>query len=53
MIAGFFIAIHRPVLIFFLVILTPIQIIRARKESKVLEEKYGDEYRQYERNTWF
>jgi protein-S-isoprenylcysteine O-methyltransferase Ste14 len=53
MIAGFFIAIHRPVLIFFLVILTPIQIIRARKESKVLEEKFGDEYRQYQQSTWF
>jgi protein-S-isoprenylcysteine O-methyltransferase Ste14 len=53
MIAGFFIAIHRPVLIFFLVIATPIQIIRARKESKVLEEKFGDEYRQYQQSTWF
>jgi protein-S-isoprenylcysteine O-methyltransferase Ste14 len=31
----------------------PIQVLRARKESKVLEEKFGDEYRQYKRSTWF
>ena len=53
MIAGFFIAIHRPILLLVLAIATPVQIIRARKESKVLEEKFGDEYRQYKQRTWF
>lgn len=53
MIAGFFIAIHRPALVLVLAVLTPIQIMRARKESGVLEEKFGDEYRQYKQRTWF
>ncbi|MGH9517000.1 MAG: methyltransferase family protein [Terriglobales bacterium] len=53
MIAGFFIAIHRPLLLLVLAIVTPLQIVRARKESKVLEEKFGDEYRQYKQRTWF
>ena len=53
MIAGFFVAIHRPLLLVVLAIVTPIQVVRARKESKVLEEKFGDEYRQYKQRTWF
>jgi protein-S-isoprenylcysteine O-methyltransferase Ste14 len=35
------------------VIVIPVQIIRARQESKVLEEKFGDEYRHYKQSTWF
>jgi protein-S-isoprenylcysteine O-methyltransferase Ste14 len=53
MIAGFFIAIHKPLLLLVLAIATPIQIIRARKEAKVLEQTFGDAYRQYKQNTWF
>ncbi len=53
MIAGFFIAIHKPLFLLVLAIATPIQIGRARKESEVLEEKFGDEYRQYQQSTWF
>jgi protein-S-isoprenylcysteine O-methyltransferase Ste14 len=53
MIAGFFIAIHKPILLLVLAIVAPVQIVRARKESKVLEEKFGDEYRQYKERTWF
>jgi len=53
MIAGFFVAIHRPLLLVVLAIVTPIQIVRAHKESKVLEEKFGDEYRRYKQRTWF
>lgn len=53
MIAGFFIAIHRPWLLLLLAIVIPMQIVRARKEAKVLEEKFGDEYRQYKQRTWF
>jgi protein-S-isoprenylcysteine O-methyltransferase Ste14 len=29
------------------------QLFRARAEAKVLEEKFGDEYREYRRKTWF
>jgi protein-S-isoprenylcysteine O-methyltransferase Ste14 len=30
-----------------------IQILRARKESAVLEQAFGDEYRRYKATTWF
>ncbi|HEY4837194.1 MAG TPA: isoprenylcysteine carboxylmethyltransferase family protein [Candidatus Acidoferrales bacterium] len=30
-----------------------IQFLRARKESAVLEQAFGDEYRRYKANTWF
>lgn len=36
-----------------LLIIIPMQIIRARKEAGVLEAKFGDEYRAYRRSTWF
>jgi protein-S-isoprenylcysteine O-methyltransferase Ste14 len=53
MIAGFFIAIQKPLLLLVLAIVTPMQIVRARKESQVLEEKFGEEYREYKQRTWF
>jgi hypothetical protein len=30
-----------------------IQTIRARREARVLEEAFGDSYREYRRKTWF
>lgn len=27
--------------------------VRARRESRVLEERFGDAYRQYRARTWF
>lgn len=30
-----------------------LQILRARKESAVLEQAFGDEYRRYKARTWF
>jgi len=39
-------------LLVFLVVI-PMQIWRARSEARVLEEKFGDEYREYRRRTWF
>jgi protein-S-isoprenylcysteine O-methyltransferase Ste14 len=29
------------------------QVIRARREAHVLEEAFGDAYREYRRKTWF
>lgn len=29
------------------------QTVRARKEAQVLEAKFGDEYREYRKRTWF
>jgi protein-S-isoprenylcysteine O-methyltransferase Ste14 len=40
-------------LLLFLAVLIPLQIIRSRKESQVLEEKFGDAYREYKKKTWF
>jgi protein-S-isoprenylcysteine O-methyltransferase Ste14 len=34
-------------------VLVPLQLIRIRNERCVLEEKFGDEYREYRRRTWF
>jgi len=35
-----------------LVIIVPMQIIRARREAQVLEAKFGEAYRQYRDRTW-
>ncbi len=52
-IAGVILFWRRPVFLFVLVLIIPIQLIRARKEARVLEEKFGEEYRAYRRQTWF
>lgn len=50
---GFLLALQRPVLFLLLAVLIPVQTIRAGQESKILEEKFGDKYREYKRSTWF
>jgi protein-S-isoprenylcysteine O-methyltransferase Ste14 len=35
-----------------LLIVIPIQIIRARREARILEAAFGDAYREYRRHTW-
>ena len=40
-------------LLLFLIILVPMQFLRARKEQAVLAEKFGEEYQAYKRQTWF
>jgi protein-S-isoprenylcysteine O-methyltransferase Ste14 len=39
-------------LLAFLIVI-PLQIWRARKESAVLEASFGEEYRRYRAGTWF
>lgn len=53
LILGFLLVLQKPGLFLVSAILIPMQIIRARQEAKVLEEKFGDAYRQYRQNTWF
>lgn len=53
MILGFLLVLQIPQAFLILLILIPMQVIRARRESKVLEAKFGDQYRQYKRSTWF
>jgi protein-S-isoprenylcysteine O-methyltransferase Ste14 len=50
---GFVLAVQIPFLALILVILVPVQIIRARQEARVLEAKFGDAYREYREKTWF
>lgn len=52
-VAGIFLFINQPLYLLLFVVLIPLQIYRAREEGKVLEAKFGDEYRQYKSRTWF
>ena len=52
-IAGVILAVGRPVFLLILLVIIPMQIIRARKEARVLETKFGDAYRAYRSRTWF
>jgi len=52
-IAGLFLYIDRPLGLSFLVVVVPLQIYRAREEAKILEAKFGEEYRRYRARTWF
>ena len=53
LILGFIIWTGRPILLLFIAILVPVQIYRSRKESEVLEAKFGAKYVEYKRKTWF
>ena len=50
---GVVIAMGRPLLLLVLLILIPVQVVRARKEERVLTEAFGEEYLQYKARTWF
>jgi protein-S-isoprenylcysteine O-methyltransferase Ste14 len=51
--AGLIVMIRGSFLVLVLIIVVPMQIIRARREARVLEAKFGDAYRQYRDHTWF
>jgi protein-S-isoprenylcysteine O-methyltransferase Ste14 len=50
---GLFLFLERPWLLVLLVPVLVLQIIRARAEARVLEARFGDEYRRYKAATWF
>ena len=52
-IAGLILVLGRPVWLLAFLIVIPLQIWRARKESAVLEASFGEEYRRYRAGTWF
>ena len=52
-IAGVILVIGKPVWLLIFVIIIPMQILRSRKESAVLEAAFGEEYRKYRAGTWF
>ncbi|MBZ5679951.1 MAG: isoprenylcysteine carboxylmethyltransferase family protein [Acidobacteriia bacterium] len=53
MILGFILVMRKPVLWIILVVVIVGQMIRARREARVLEAAFGDAYREYRRKTWF
>jgi len=53
MILGAVIAYQRPIFLLIPAGLVILQITRARIESRVLEEAFGDAYREYRKHTWF
>ena len=52
-IAGLLLYLNWLGLFWIFLIVIPLQIVRARKEGRVLEERFGEEYRQYKARTWF
>ena len=36
-----------------LAVIVVVQVVRARREARVLEEKFGEAYRSYRQRTWF
>jgi len=53
LIAGLILVLGRPVWLLIFAAIIPLQLWRARKESYVLETKFGEEYRKYRAATWF
>ena len=52
-VAGSILVFGRPVWLLVFVLLIPLQLRRAKKESAVLEAAFGDDYRKYRARTWF
>jgi protein-S-isoprenylcysteine O-methyltransferase Ste14 len=53
MAAGLLLYVDRPWFLLLFVPLAVMQVVRARREAKVLEERFGDAYREYRAGTWF
>ncbi len=52
-VAGVLISLQNRYALLLLLALIPVQIVRARQESRVLEARFGEEYRRYKAGTWF
>jgi protein-S-isoprenylcysteine O-methyltransferase Ste14 len=52
-ILGLIIWMGRPWLLLILAVLIPLQVVRSRKEERVLTEKFGAAYLDYKQKTWF
>jgi protein-S-isoprenylcysteine O-methyltransferase Ste14 len=51
--AGIILFMGMPWLFLVLAVIVAMQMVRARTEGRVLEEKFGEEYREYKKRTWF
>ncbi|MGB0035414.1 MAG: methyltransferase [Candidatus Acidiferrales bacterium] len=52
-IIGVLLAVGKPTWLLILLIVIPLQITRARREARILEQFFGDSYRKYRDGTWF
>ena len=52
-IAGAALTFEKPLWLLVFVVILPLQLIRSRREARVLEDKFGEQYREYARHTWF
>jgi protein-S-isoprenylcysteine O-methyltransferase Ste14 len=52
-IAGFMLWVNMPWLLLIFVVLIPMQVWRSQVEERVLTEKFGAEYLEYKKKTWF
>jgi protein-S-isoprenylcysteine O-methyltransferase Ste14 len=50
---GFWTMFRIPAMGLLFLVLIPMQVWRAKQEARVLEEKFGEEYRRYRARTWF
>ncbi len=53
LVTGLGLVLQRPQIWILLGVLIIVQVMRAKREARVLEEAFGEEYRQYRRKTWF
>jgi len=53
LVLGILISLQYRYALLLLLVLIPIQIVRARQEARVLEARFGDQYRKYREGTWF
>jgi protein-S-isoprenylcysteine O-methyltransferase Ste14 len=52
-VVGLSLALAQPLLLVIVLVAALIQIYRSRKEDRLLEEKFGEAYREYKKRTWF
>jgi protein-S-isoprenylcysteine O-methyltransferase Ste14 len=50
---GILIALQSRYGLLLLAVVIPVQVIRAHQETRVLEARFGDKYREYRQGTWF
>lgn len=51
-ICGIALAVHRWYALLLLAVLVPLQMSNARRETKLLQQRFGERYEAYRRGTW-
>jgi protein-S-isoprenylcysteine O-methyltransferase Ste14 len=53
LLSGLVLIVHRPVLWLLVAAIIVMQVLRVRREARVLEAAFGEAYREYRHKTWF